>query len=101
MPKTLTDSELEQLRELIDAINYRLVTSNGQTLAEATQGEVLDDKNSVPLDLAPELEKVRQIKDTLGLGEPLREQSAREGKLPSYRDKAVIAAKLAAKKARP
>jgi hypothetical protein len=97
MPKTLTSSELDELRELLDAIDYRLVTSNGQTLAEATQGEVLDDKNSFTLDLGKEFSQIRRIKEILGLDIPLREQLAREGKIPPYRDKSVIKAKLAPK----
>lgn len=67
MSKTLTDGELEQLRELLDAIDYRLITSDGQTVAEATQGEVLTDDNSFRLDLIPELEKVNRIRQLLGL----------------------------------
>lgn len=98
MPKTLTTSEIEELRELLEAIDYRLVTTDGQTLAEATQGEVLDDKNSFTLELGKELSHIKRIRGLLGLDVPLREQLAREGKIPPYRDKSVIKAKAAAKR---
>jgi hypothetical protein len=67
MPKTLSTSELEELRDLLRVIDYRLVTTDGQTLAEATQGEVLDDKNSFTLDLGKELAMIKRAKELLGL----------------------------------
>jgi hypothetical protein len=117
MGKRLTVAQLSELRELIDNIDYRLVASDGMWLTKAGLGEVLFDDNSLDLDHSELLKKIIRIRAILGLRPnngrgrpygaahqvpdgpadvPLREQLARDGKLPSYRDRTVIAAKRAA-----
>ena len=117
MGKTLTVAQLSELRELIDNIDYRLVASDGMWLTKAGLGEVLFDDNSLDLDHSELLKNITCIREILGLRSnnggdrsdgvahqvpdrhvdvPLREQLARDGKLP-YKDRTVIAAKRAAR----
>lgn len=75
MPKALTDTELDELREILAKVEYRLVTSNCQMLAEAAHGEVLEPANSFQLDLAPELAMMKRARDILASSAPTQEQA--------------------------
>jgi hypothetical protein len=101
--KNLTDSELEELRDLVDAIASRLGKSNYQMLSTAKHGSRLSPTNSVQLIVDQEIAHIKRIRELLGLPvradrapraglqpvagvEPLREQLVRKGVEPdTYR----------------
>ncbi len=64
---TITPGDLAELAAILEKLEYRLVTSNCQTLAEAGPGEVLTAANSFTLDLAPELQLIKRAKAILAL----------------------------------
>lgn len=66
MPKTLTDADLAELAEILEKLEYRLVTTDHQMLAEAAHGVVLTPENSFQLLLQPEIDSVRRVKAMLG-----------------------------------
>ncbi len=72
MAKPLTDSERDELRALIDAIEKRLDSSNYQMLARAKHGNVLSRGNSVQLILDKEIAHIKRIREMLGLPAALR-----------------------------
>ena len=78
MAKTLTDAELAELREILEKLEYRLVTSDGQLLAEAVLGEKLTADNSVTLDLAPELALLQLANAILAASGPTAEEQAQK-----------------------
>lgn len=60
---------------MIDAIDYRLVTSNYQMLSEAKQGSRLSKTNSFQLIVDKELRQIKRIREVLGL--PFRDRGER------------------------
>ncbi|MFC5498118.1 hypothetical protein ACFPOE_11280 [Caenimonas terrae] len=65
MAMTLANAHLTELAAILRAVEYRLVTSDGQMLAEAAPGEVLSDANAVTLDLGPELALLARAREIL------------------------------------
>lgn len=71
-PTSLTASELEELRDLLEAIDYRMLISDGIPLP------TLDGKIAPqPLDLTKERQHVARIRHILGL--PLKNRGDRSG----------------------
>lgn len=69
MSKTLSDSDLEALRDLLDTVDYRLLISNGVPLPS------LDGYPPQQLDLTAERDRITLIRELLGL--PLKNQGDR------------------------
>lgn len=116
--KILSGSQLEELRELIDAVDRLMVTSNYQMLSSAKIGSRLSLTNSAQLVLDKELTQIQRIRELLGLPlmgkgskyllpepqqaeqeEPLREQLVKKGIEPdSYRNVRIVRERRLAKK---
>lgn len=79
-----TPAHVAELAAILEKLEYRLVTSDGQTLAEAGPGEVLTAANSFTLDLAPELALIKRAKAILDL------PGAHDGPIEEEAQKAAV-----------